>query len=137
MPPELAPFYVAHARWSCQVPLPNPRIYQHQPMYAGKTLGWTGLAAHGYNRWSRWNLGADHVRRLTATAVAGMCVLAAACESQSNKLSASTPPSAKAGSGHSTSSTPPPPVAVSALDGLLLSPDQVNTAMGASGMTVT
>jgi len=73
------------------------------------------------------------VRRLTATALAGICVLGAACDS--NKSSA--PPSAKSGSGPSTSSTPAPPVAVGALDGLLLSPDQVNSAMGASGMIVT
>jgi hypothetical protein len=32
-------------------------------------------------------------------------------------------------------SQPASPVAVAALDGLLLSPDQINTAMGASGMT--
>ena len=31
---------------------------------------------------------------------------------------------------------PAPPVALAALDGLLLSPDQINTAMGATGMTV-
>ena len=76
------------------------------------------------------------MRRLTATALAGICVLGAAC-GNSNKSSAPVPPSVKSGGGGSTSSTPPPPVAVSALDGLLLSPDQVNTAMGASGMIVT
>ena len=36
-----------------------------------------------------------------------------------------------------TTTTTAPPVAESALEGLLLSPDQVNAAMGATGMTVT
>jgi hypothetical protein len=36
-----------------------------------------------------------------------------------------------------TTPPPAPPVAESALEGLLLSPDQINTAMGATGMTVT
>jgi serine/threonine kinase PknH len=35
-----------------------------------------------------------------------------------------------------TTSTPPPPVAAGALDGLLLSTDQIDTAMGTTGMTV-
>jgi hypothetical protein len=38
---------------------------------------------------------------------------------------------------HSTASQQVAPVAQAALDGLLLSPDQINTAMGATGMTVT
>jgi hypothetical protein len=69
------------------------------------------------------------MRRFTAAALAAICVLAAACGGNSNKSSA---PSSTA----PTSSTPPPPVAAAALDGLLLSPNQVNTAMGATGMTV-
>ncbi len=36
-----------------------------------------------------------------------------------------------------TTPTTAPPVAEAALEGLLLSPDQINTAMGATGMTVT
>ena len=36
-----------------------------------------------------------------------------------------------------TTTPPVPPVAEAALDGLLLSPDQINTVMGATGMTVT
>jgi serine/threonine protein kinase len=40
-------------------------------------------------------------------------------------------------SAPATTPTTPPPVAESALDGLLLSPDQINSAMGANGMTVT
>jgi hypothetical protein len=39
-------------------------------------------------------------------------------------------------SGPSTPPSPPPTIAVSALPGLLLTVDQVNAAMGASGMTV-
>jgi serine/threonine kinase PknH len=70
-------------------------------------------------------------RLLVALAVAGVCVVAAACSS-SPKTSAPASPSP-------TSSSPPPPepVALSALEGLLLSPDQINTAMGATAMTVS
>lgn len=70
------------------------------------------------------------MRRFTAAALAAICVLAAACGGNSNKSSASS-------STAPTSSTPPPPVAAAALDGLLLSPDQINTAVGATGMRVT
>ena len=45
-------------------------------------------------------------------------------------------PSKTAGPSSPTAFSPPPPVVVSALDGLLLSADQGNTAMGATGMTV-
>jgi PknH-like protein len=65
------------------------------------------------------------LRQLTAVAVAGICVLAAACSNHTEK--ASTP---------TTTSTPPPPVAVRALDGLLLAPADINTAMGAKDMSV-
>ena len=41
-----------------------------------------------------------------------------------------------AGPSSSQTSTPPPRVAAAALDGLLLSPDQIDTVMGATGMTV-
>jgi serine/threonine-protein kinase len=36
-----------------------------------------------------------------------------------------------------TTPAPPPPVAEASLEGLLLSPNQINTAMGATGMRVT
>lgn len=66
---------------------------------------------------------------MAALAVAGLCTLFVGC-----------------GSGHggkaptTTSTTPPfiaPPIQERALDGLLLSPEQINTAMGANGMAVT
>jgi serine/threonine kinase PknH len=60
------------------------------------------------------------MRQLTA-AVAGICILAAGCSSCSN---------------HTTSTTAPP-VAEAALEGLLLSPADINTAMGAIGMTAS
>jgi hypothetical protein len=69
------------------------------------------------------------LRPLTAVAVAGICVLAAACGNQPEK--ASTPSLTP-----SPTSTPPPPVAVRALDGLLLPSADVNTAMGAKAMSV-
>jgi PknH-like extracellular domain len=64
------------------------------------------------------------LRQLTAVAVACICVLAAACGNHTEK--ASTP---------TTMSTPPPPVAVRALDALLLAPADINTAMGAKDMS--
>jgi hypothetical protein len=71
------------------------------------------------------------VRQLTAAlAVAGICILTAGCSSGSQGTSTST-------STSTTTSTTAPPVAEAALDGLLLSPAEVDTAMGATGMTVT
>jgi hypothetical protein len=66
------------------------------------------------------------VRQLTAIAVAGICVLAAACSNNTEKPATPT-----------TTSTPLPPIAVSALDGLLLPPTDVNTLMGAKNMSAT
>jgi hypothetical protein len=67
------------------------------------------------------------MRRFTVAALAGICVLAAACGGNSDKSTS--------GGGGPTSSTPSPPLAVGALDGLFLSSDQINTAMGTTGMT--
>lgn len=61
-------------------------------------------------------------RRKAAPIFAAICILAAGCSSGSNR--------------GTTPSTTAPPVAESALDGLLLSPAQINTAVGATGMTV-
>jgi PknH-like extracellular domain len=72
------------------------------------------------------------MRQLTAAlAVAGICILTAGCSSGSNQ-----------GTKTSTTTTTPttttaPPVAEAALDGVLLTPEQVNTVMGATEMTVT
>ncbi|MGH3556924.1 MAG: sensor domain-containing protein [Mycobacterium sp.] len=65
------------------------------------------------------------MRQLTAVAIAGICVLAAACGGNTEKSSTST-----------TTSAPPPPVAVNALEGLLLPPPDINAAMGAKDMSV-
>jgi hypothetical protein len=77
-------------------------------------------------------MGDERMRQLTAAlAVAGICILTAGCSSGNNqgtKRSTTT---------STTTTTTAPPVAERALDGLLLSPDQVNTAMGATEMTVT
>ena len=75
-------------------------------------------------------MGDEHMRQLTAAlAVAGICILTAGCSSsnQGTKTSTTT----------TTTTTTAPPVAEAVLDGLLLSPEQVNTAMGATEMTVT
>jgi PknH-like protein len=65
------------------------------------------------------------LRQLTAVAAAGICMLAAACGGHNEN--ASTP---------TATSTPPPPVAVRALDGFLLPPVDINTAMAAKDMSV-
>lgn len=61
-------------------------------------------------------------RRSAALTFAGICILAAGCSAGSNQ-------SVK-------TSTTAPPIAEAALDGLLLSPVQINADMGATGMTV-
>jgi hypothetical protein len=72
------------------------------------------------------------MRQLAAAlAVAGICILTAGCSSGSNQ-----------GTKTSTTTTTPttttaPPVAEAALDGVLLTPEQVNAVMGATEMTVT
>jgi PknH-like extracellular domain len=65
-----------------------------------------------------------------ALAVAGVCILTVGCGSggsQGTKTSTTR---------STTTSTTAPPVADAALHGLLLSPELVNTAMGATDMTV-
>ena len=76
--------------------------------------------------------GNEYVRQLTAAlAVASICILTAGCSSGSNQgIETSTTRS-------TTTTTTAPPLADTALPGLLLSPEQVNTAMGATEMTVT
>jgi PknH-like protein len=64
----------------------------------------------------------NKARRVTALAT---CTLVTACTGgPAPNAASSAPPS------------PPPPIAASALPGLLLDTEQVNTTMGASGMTV-
>jgi PknH-like extracellular domain len=72
------------------------------------------------------------MRKLIATAaVAGICIFTAGCHSQPNQ-------SPKASTTTSTTTTKaPPPVAEGALHGLLLAPEQINAAMGATDMKVT
>src|ERR1700736_1895970 len=72
------------------------------------------------------------MRPLTAAlAVTGICILTAGCSSASNQSSKTSTTTS------TTTTTTAPPVAETALDGLLLTPEQVNTAMGATEMTVT
>jgi hypothetical protein len=77
-------------------------------------------------------MGGEHMRRLTAAlTVAGVCILTAGCGSGSNQgtKSSTTPPTA--------TSKNVIPVAEGVINGFLLSPDQINMAMGATEMTVT
>jgi hypothetical protein len=68
---------------------------------------------------------------IAALAIAGICILNAGCTS-ARKHVAKTPTT-----GSTTTATFVAPVAEGVIDGLLLSPEQVNAAMGATGMTVT
>lgn len=72
------------------------------------------------------------MRHLTAALiVASVCILTAGCSSGSNQ-------GTKTSTTRSTpTSTTPPPLADTALPGLLLSPEEINAAMGATEMTVT
>jgi hypothetical protein len=62
-----------------------------------------------------------------AFAIGGICVLIAGCGTTTGNAEPAT----------TTRSMIPRPLVERELDGLLLSPDQVNAAMGATGMTVT
>lgn len=70
------------------------------------------------------------MRRLIA-ALAGICVLAAGCSSGSNEGANASATSS------TTTTTAAPPLWDTALDGLLLNPEQVNAAMGATEMAIT
>ena len=72
------------------------------------------------------------MRQLTAAlAVAGVCLLTVGCSSGSNQgTKTSTTKS-------TTTTTTAPPLADTALPGLLLGPEQINAAMGATEMAVT
>jgi hypothetical protein len=68
---------------------------------------------------------------IAAVAVVGICIVTAGCHSQPNQ-------GAKASTTSTTKTKPPPPpVAEAALKGLLLSPEEINAAMGATDMKVT
>ncbi|MBY0440666.1 MAG: sensor domain-containing protein [Mycobacteriaceae bacterium] len=77
-------------------------------------------------------MGEEHVRQLVAVVTTvGICILAAGCHNTNSSTS-------KTSTTTSTTTTKaPPPVAQGSLKGFLLSPDQVNAAMGAKDMTVT
>jgi hypothetical protein len=117
-------------KWTKFVPTHLGRTYAHH------TQAVTGNAVGVARRADRLVVtagnGDEHVRQLAAAlAVAGIGILAAGCSGGSNqgtKTSTTT---------STTTTTTAPPLADVALPGLLLSPDQVNTAMGATGMTVT
>jgi hypothetical protein len=77
-------------------------------------------------------MGEEHMRHLTAgLAVAGICILTVGCSSGGHQGAHSSTTKSSA-----TSATVPP-LTQFALPGLLLSADQINAAMGATGMRVT
>ena len=72
------------------------------------------------------------MRLLRATlAVAGVCILAGCSSSGGNQATETS------ATKSTTTTTTAPPVREAALDALLLSPEQVNTAMGATEMAIT
>jgi hypothetical protein len=76
-------------------------------------------------------IGDEHMRQLiAAVAVAGICIFTAGCHSQSNQ-------GPKASTVTSTTTKAPPPVGEAALKGFLLSPEEINAAMGTTDMKVT
>ena len=76
--------------------------------------------------------GNENVRQLTAAvAVAGICILTVGCSSGSNQGTETSTTRSTA------TTTTAPPLGDTVLPALLLSPDQVNIAMGATEMTVT
>ena len=76
--------------------------------------------------------GDEHVRQLSAgLAIVGVCLLIVGCSSGSNQ-------GTKTSTTRSTSTTTTAPILPdTALPGLLLGPEQVNAAMGATDMTIT
>ena len=76
--------------------------------------------------------GNEHVRQLTAAlAVAGVCLLTVGCSNGGNQGTKTST------SKSTTTTTTAPPLPDTALPGLLLGPEQVNAAMGATEMAVT
>ena len=72
------------------------------------------------------------MRQLTAAlAVASICILTVGCSSGGNQGAKTST------TGSTTTTTTAPPLADTALPALLLSPEQVNTAMAATEMTIT
>jgi hypothetical protein len=69
--------------------------------------------------------------RTAALAVAGICILSLGCSSGSDQGTKTTT------TRSTVTTTTAPPVAEGALDGVLLSPEQANAAMGATEMTLT
>jgi PknH-like extracellular domain len=77
-------------------------------------------------------MGDEHMRQLMAAlAVAGICILTAGCHNNLNQATKTSTTTT------TTTTKAPPPVAEGALKGLLLAPEQINPAMGATEMTVT
>jgi PknH-like extracellular domain len=66
---------------------------------------------------------------IAALGVVGICIFSAGCHGQTDQAKPSTTTS--------TTKKAPPPVAEGALKGFLLTPEQINAAMGAADMKVT
>lgn len=79
-----------------------------------------------------------HMRELAAAlSAAGVCIVSAGCGGGSGQEGTSPATSSTASSAQAApASTTPSPLAEAALDGLLLSPAQIDTALGATGLKV-
>ncbi len=84
------------------------------------------------NRW--WPLGVVAVVVVVALLIVGIYV---GTKSSNKPAATSIPTSTARTTPTTTTPTGPPPVAEAALAGLFLSPDQISTAMGTTGMTIT
>nr|WP_244897774.1 sensor domain-containing protein [Mycobacterium alsense] len=79
-----------------------------------------------------WGMGRKNMRRFVAgAAVAGICIVGAGCHGQPDQA-AKAPTTTR-----TTTAKVAPPVAADALKRFLLSPEQINSAMGAADMKVT
>jgi PknH-like extracellular domain len=67
---------------------------------------------------------------IAATVIAGICIFTAGCHRQSIEAS-------KASTTTTTTTKAPPPVAEGPLKGFLLTPEQINAAMGTTDMKIT
>jgi serine/threonine kinase PknH len=114
--------------------MPPPPAPAQQPVWqqpAGPPP-WQPVPRSDRNQWLV--LGVAAVVVVAALAGAGIYIGTKKSNKPAATSTTTTPTSTTA---TTTAPTRPPPVAGGALQGLLLSPDQINTAMGATSMTVT
>ncbi len=125
--PSAPPIPTLHSRPPVG-PSGPPQIGEPPPDLPGRPLEYPSgpVPAGGKPKPWIWAVVAAVVVLVAAAGTAGYLLRKPSTTSQPSTTSAPT----------TTTPTTAPPVAEAALDGLLLSPEQINTAMGATGMTV-